>query len=229
MTIDEEHGLWFMRLRGSYMSELIPDSIVNQILKLRLPMMLIADSKAAFPVILKNRCGTNAYTVMMETGNKEIWQYRKLEVELKGNIDIESVKYRGEVKLMSVDGEPGYYKMTQIKLYKVNNREYRRVPYRRAIEITSPTQMEGTLINISASGARLECNEKIEGEFLSMKLVLLKKNITLDARIIEQSHNKELGNYVVRCHFEPIDEKTRKIIIKAVKEITLMAKRRLQS
>lgn len=229
MTIDEEHGLWLMRLRGSYMSELIPDSIVNQILQLRLSMMLIADSKAAFPIILKNKCGANTYTVMMETGNKEIWQYRKLEIELKGNIDIESVKYRGEVKLMPVDGEPGYYKMAQIKLYKVDKREYRRVPYRRAIKITSPKQMDATLINISASGARLECNEKIENDFLSMEFVLLKKKIRLDARIIEQSYDKELGNYVVRCHFESIDEKTRKIIVKAVKEITLMAKRRLQS
>lgn len=211
------------------MLDLIPDSIISQILQLRLPMMLIADNKAAFPMILKNRCGVDTYTIMLETGNKEIWQYRTLEIELKGSVDIESLKYRGEVKLMPVKDEPGYYKMSQIKLYKVNEREYKRVPYRRNIKLTSPIEMDAVLVNISASGARLECGQKIEGEFLKMEFTLLKKNIVIDARIIEQIYNEALENYIVRCHFEAINEKTQKIIIKAVREITLEAKRRLQN
>lgn len=210
------------------MSELIPDSIVNQILELRLPMMLIADRKAAFPVILKNKCGANTYTVMMETGNREIWQYRKLEVELKGNVDIESLKYRGEVKLMPVEGEPGYYKMTQIKLYKVNEREHRRVPYRRAIKIIRPIQTDAALINITSAGAKIECYEKIESDALKIEFVLLKKVITLDAKIVEQSYNKEFESYVIRCYFGAVDRKTKRIINLAIKEITLMAKQRLQ-
>lgn len=217
-----------MPLRGSYMSEVIPDSIVNQILQLRLPMVLIADRKAAFPIILKNKCGANTYTVMMEIGNREIWQYRKLEVELKGNVDIESLKYRGEVKLMPVDGEPGYYKMTQIKLYKVNERAHRRVPYRRAIKIISPIQTDAALINITPAGAKIECYEKIEGDALKIEFVLLKKMITLDAKIVEQSYDKEFGVYSIRCYFESIDKKTKRIINRAIKEITLMAKQRLQ-
>lgn len=211
------------------MSELIPDSIVSQIFKLNLPMRLIADNKVFFPMLLRNRCGINTYTVMIETGNKDIRQYQKLEIELKGSIDIESLKYRGPVKLMPVKNEPGYYKMSGVKLYKVNARKYKRVPYKRAINIISPDRMDAILINISASGARLECPKKIEGEFLSMEFVLLKKDIALDARIIEQSYNEESASYVVRCSFESIDEKTRKIISQAVKEIILMAKRRLQS
>ena len=211
------------------MSELIPDSILSQILKLRLPMMLIADNKAVFPMILKNRCGADTYTIMLETGNKEIWQYRNLEIELKGSVDVESLKYRGEVKLMPVKDEPGYYKMSQIKLYKVNKREYKRVPYRRMIKLTSPMKMDAILVNISASGARLECGHKIEGEFLRMEFTLLKKDIVIDARIIEQSYNEALECYIVRCYFESINEKTQKIIIQLVREITLRAKRRLQS
>ena len=210
------------------MSELLPDSIVNQILKLRLPMELIADRKTAFPVVLKNKCGANTYTVMMETGNREIWQYRKLEVELKGNVDIESLKYRGEVKLMPVEGEPNYYKMTQIKLYKVNTRAHRRVPYRRAIKIISPIQTDAQLINITPAGAKIECYEKIEGDALRMEFVLLKKKITLDVKIVEQSQSEESGHYAIRCYFESIDCRTKRIINRAIKEITLMAKERLQ-
>ncbi|MBU3803451.1 MAG: PilZ domain-containing protein [Candidatus Cellulosilyticum pullistercoris] len=208
--------------------ELIPDNIVSDIFELRLPSRLIADNKTAFPILLKNKCGNNTYTIMLEAGEKEIWKYRKLEVELKGSVDIESLKYRGEVKLMPIPDEPGYYKMCQIKLYKVNERKERRVPYRRAIEITDPIQVDAVLINISASGAKIECSEKIEGDSLSMKFTLLKKNITLHAKIVEQSYNKEQGKYIIRCYFVSIDKKVKKIISRAVKEITLMAKRRLQ-
>ncbi len=211
------------------MSELIPDRIVSQIFKLKLPMRLIGDNKTVFPIILKNRCNANTYTVRVETGNKDIWQYNKLEIELKGRVDIESLKYRGEVRLIPIKHEPGYFKMSQIKLYKVNERRCKRVPYRRAIKLTSPTEMDAVLINISASGAKLECSEKIEGKFLSMAFTLLKKDIVLDARIVEQKYDESTGNYAIRCHFDGIDQKTEKIISQAVREIILMAKQRLQS
>lgn len=210
------------------MQELIPDHIVSQIFKLNLPMRLIADNKIAFPVLLKNRCGRNTYTIMLETGNKDIWNYHKLEIELKGSIDIESVKYRGEVRLTSIKGEPGYYRMDQIKLYKMNAREYKRVPYRRAVKVTSPIETEAVLMNISASGAMLKCHEKIQEDLLSIEFTLLKKSMVLSARIIEQKYEEEQECYIIRCYFDSIDEKTRKIICQAVKEITLMAKRRLR-
>lgn len=214
----------------SYMSELIPDYMVNQIFKLKLPMRLIADNKTVFPIILKSRSPVNnTYTVMIETGKKDIWQYNKLEIELKGRIDIESLKYRGEVRLIPIKNEPGYYKMSHIKLYKVNERRYKRVPYRRAIKLTSPIELEAVLVNISASGAKIECSQKLEDQFLSMEFTLLKKNIALDARIIEQQYDEQSRKYVIRCEFESMDKKTEKIISQAVKEITLMAKERLKS
>lgn len=211
------------------MQELMPDHIVSQIFKLNLPMRLIADNKIAFPVILKNRCGRNTYTIMLETGDKDLWRFRTLEIELKGRIDIEFVKYRGEVRLYPINGEPGYYKMDQIKLYKVNERAYKRVPYRRAVKVTSPIETEAILMNISASGAMLKCNEKIEEDFFSIEFTLLKKDMVLSARIVEQIYIEEQKCYMIRCYFDPINEKTRKIIWQAVKEITLMAKRRLRS
>jgi len=211
------------------MSELIPDNIVSQIFRLKLPMRLIADNKTVFPIILKSRSGTNTYTVMVDMGNRDIWQYHKLEIELKGRIDIESLKYRGEVTLIPIRNERGYYKMSQIKLYKVNERRCKRVPYRRAIKITSPIQMDAVLVNISASGAKFECSEKMGDKFISMEFTLLQKKVVLDARIIEEKYIEESRSYVIRCHFESIDQKTEKIISQAIKEITLMAKRRLQS
>lgn len=211
------------------MLELIPDPVVAQILKLNLSMRLIADQKTVFPMLYKNKSDHNTYTVMIETGNKELWQFQEFEIELKGRVDIEYLKYRGKVKVSAIKDEPGYYKISQVRLYKDNKRVYKRVPYRRAIQIIKPIQSEGVLMNISGSGALIRSQEKIEGNSVTIEFTLLKKPMSLNGTIIEQTYNEELKSYHVRCYFDGIDHRTRKIIRQAVKEITLMAKRRLQS
>ena len=149
-------------------------------------------------------------------------------IELKGRIDIEYLKYRGEVELKPLQDEPGYYIMQNVRLYKYNQRFYKRVPYRRLINIIEPNNLEATLINFSASGALIHSRETVEEDSFKFSIVLNKKTTILEARIVEQTYNEELEIFIIRCHFEDIDEKTRKLLVLTVREIILQAKRRLQ-
>lgn len=211
------------------MPELIPGYLVSQIIRLNLPARIIANNKAAFPIIIKNHIGNDSYKILLDSGKDKVEQYNKLFIELKGNIDIESLKYVGEVSLTSVSGEPGYYKMVIHKLYKVNERKYRRVPYHRAIKILTPVECQGILINISASGAMIQCPAQIQGNAFVMEIILAKRKLTLKCVIVEQFYNEEQKAYMVRCYFDGVASKTQKLIALVVKEITLRAKERLRS
>lgn len=210
------------------MEELIDSALVPKILKLNLPFRLICDGTKAFPMIIRNKRGVDGYVVAIELGDRDIRQFHKTEIELKGRIDIEYLKYRGEVDLKPLLDEPGYYIMKNIRLYKYNQRFYKRVPYRRLINIMEPISVEATLINFSASGALIHSKEAIEGSGFKFSIILNKKPIILEARIVEQTYNEALGLFAIRCHFENVDEKTRKLLVLTVREIILQAKRRLQ-
>ena len=210
------------------MKESIPDQIISQIFKLKLQTRLIADSKVAFPISIKGKLGKESYRVRIEAGTKKLASYNQLFIELKGNIDIEYLKYGGEVQITPIIEEPGYYRMKIINFYKLNERQYKRVPYRRAIKITEPIECEGILVNISASGAMIQTKERIDTQDFMIEFVLLRKEMILNAQIVEQKYNEEQGLYFIRCYFNNISHKDKRIIMQAVKEITLMAKRRLQ-
>ena len=118
--------------------------------------------------------------------------------------------------------------MKNIRLYKYNQRFYKRVPYRRLINIMEPISVEATLINFSASGALIHSKKAIEGSGFKFSIILNKRPIILEARIVEQTYNEALDLFTIRCHFENVDEKTRKLLVLTVREIILQAKRRLQ-
>lgn len=205
----------------------ISDSLIGHILQFNLDETLYADSKTVFPMIIRESCGRNTYKVMIETGKKDIREYSRFEIELRGRVDIEYLRYRGRVELESIWDEPGYYMMKILSLYKIEQRKHKRVPYRRAIQITAPVQMEGLLNNISASGAMIYVPNKIEGKYLGMTFTLLKNPMQLTARIIEQQYINEMESFMVRCHFEGMDLKNKKTITEAVRMITMTAKKRL--
>ncbi len=210
------------------MKKLIDNTLVPKILKLNLPFRLICDGNKAFPMLIRNKRGIDSYIVAIELGDRDIRHFKKTEIELKGRIDIEYLKYRGEVELKPLPGEPGYYIMQNIRLYKYNQRFYKRVPYRRLINITQPISLEATLINFSASGALIYSRELLQGNEFKFSIVLNKKIIFIEARIVEQTYSESLEVFVIRCHFENMDEKTRKLLLLTVREIILQAKRRLQ-
>lgn len=210
------------------MRELVPKHLVSQIFKLNLEMRLIIENKMMVPIIIKNKYGVNGYKVLLDMGKKNYISPNKMMIELKGKVDIEYLKYVGEVEITPIPQEPGYYKMQVNALYKVNERDYKRVPYRRAIKITHPIECDAILINLSGSGAMIQCRNKIEDEMLTMEFVLSKKNMVLDASIVEQKYDDKTESYYIRCYFDPIDKKEQKHIIQVVKEITLMAKQRLR-
>lgn len=210
------------------MYELVPEHLVGQVFKLGLETRLIADNKYMFPIHIKGKTGREEYKVLAESGDKGFHSYKKIVLELKGNIDIEFLKYTAEVELEPIPKEPGYYRMRVPKFYKVNERQFKRVPYRRAITIKSSIEQEGILINISASGAKFQCHDKIEEDEFVLEFVLLKRNISLSATIVEQRYDQENDVFVIRCYFNNVDSKTQQTIKLAVKEITLAAKKRLQ-
>lgn len=210
------------------MAELIPKHLIDQIFKLDLDARLIADNKVALPILIKSKAGEDTYRVLLDVGKSEMAAYKKVFLELKGRVDIEYLKYGCEVSLTPIQGTSSYYKMHVLNIYKMNNRRYRRVPYRRAIKIVDPILCDGVLVNLSASGAMIQSDSKIQGDSLTMEFTLLKKNMSLEADIIEQKYNEKLGVYEIRCEFEELDKKSKKILLQAVKEITLRAKRRLQ-
>ena len=100
--------------------------------------------------------------------------------------------------------------MKILNFYKSNQRRYKRVPYRRSIEIVSPIICDAILINLSASGALIHSKEKIEGDSLTIEFELLKKEMELVADIIEQKYNEKLDVYEIRCNFSTIDRRAKR-------------------
>ncbi|MBE6023201.1 MAG: PilZ domain-containing protein [Cellulosilyticum sp.] len=209
------------------MEGLIPDQLVEQIFRLKLEARLIADKKATIPIKIKGKHGRDGYKVLINLEKKELDKFSTFFLELKGNVDIEYLKYGGEVKLIPITPDLGYYKMTMVNFYKLNERRYKRVPYRRAIKIVQPLECEGVLVNISASGALIYSRERIPEDHFAFKFVLLKQVMTLNAEIVEQRYDEKQDVYVIRCDFDSIDKKSQKILQSVVKEITLRAKERL--
>lgn len=209
--------------------ELIPEHVVQQIFKLNLSLRVIGDGKKVFPAIAKGyRHGKQV--ILLELGSdNEFRRFKSWSVELKGRVDIESLRYCGEVKLEPVKDEPGYYIMKDIRLYKANKRQHKRVPYRRNIQITSPVPQNATMINISASGMYLRCLNEITTQEFDLQFVLAQKQLSLTAMIVEQTYNEIFQAYDVRCEFIGISNKDKKLISLVVKEITLAAKRRLSA
>ena len=209
------------------MRELIPNRLVDLIFKLNLPMRLIANGKKAYPFIIKSRDIKGNYTIMSTLKLDELRQTKNWEIEMKGRIDVESVKYRGTVNLIPSKDEMDCYIMNDIKLYKENLRGYKRVPYRRAIQIISPIEEDAVLVNLSASGAMIYSINEITEQPLKFKFILAKKPLELEADIIEQKFDEALNVYVIRCHFSSISDKEMKHINRVVKEIIIQAKERL--
>lgn len=220
--------MFILRLGGDWMQELVPNHLISKIFKLNLEMRLIIGNKIAMPIIMKTKYGVDGCKILLDTGRKNLIGPSNVSIELKGKIDIEYLKYTGQVKLIPIAGEPGYYHMKVTSLYKVNQRAYKRVPYRRAIKITSPIECDGILINISGSGAMIQTPQEIDSDTLTIAFTLSKKDMVLNADIIEERYIEETESWYVRCQFNSMDSKSQKIILQAVKEITLMAKRRLQ-
>lgn len=213
------------------MEELVSAPIIRQIFKLGLSARIIADQKSIFPIIINGKMGTvsaNQYQIQMKTGKDNISRYKQFMIELKGNIDIESLRYGGKVTIEHLRGESDYYKMRVINLYKLNERQFRRVPYRRAIQVVAPIKHEAILVNISASGALIECDKPINSETFKVAFTLAKRNLLLNCVTVEEFHDDKEKNYKVRCYFDPIDRNTQKIIKEVVNQITYMAKERLR-
>ena len=210
------------------MRELVPNHLVSQILQLNLEMRIISGNKVTVPIMVKGRYQGDAYKVLLDMGRNNFIGSRKVLVELKGKVDVEYLKYAGEAIFTPIIGESGCYKMKVLSMYKINERTYKRVPYRRAIQIIEPIECEAVLINISGSGAMIHSTEKIASDSLTMAFTLLKKDMVLEADIIEQKYLEEKDCYCIRCHFNPIHDKDQKIILQAVKGIILSAKKRLR-
>ena len=211
------------------MADFIENSKLANIFKLNLPATLTCDDKKIFPIIIKGKADKDSFMAMIETGGADIRSFSKCELELKGSIDIEFLKYRGLVSVTPIFEQPDYYRLENIRLRRIDSRSYKRVPYRRKITITSPVQCEEVLINLSASGALIYSNKELPGNELSFEFTLLKKKLKLDAYIIEQYYDEKNQVNVIRCQFIDIDKHSKKIIQLAVREITLQAKRRLQN
>lgn len=216
-------------MKDVIMREAIPDHLIGQIFKLSLEIRLITKDKIALPIIIKNQLGVNRYKVLLDMGKKHYVGSEKMYLELKGKVDIEYLKYGGEVQIIPITEEPGYYIMEVLSFYKLNQREYKRVPYRRTIKIIEPELREAMLVNISASGAMIHTTDEIDSNQLTMALTLLKKEMLLKADIIEQGYKESKECYYVRCKFNEIDNNSQKLIIQAVREITLRAKKRLRA
>lgn len=210
------------------MKEILPNHLIGQVFKLNLNMQLITRKKVALPIIIKSKYGTDSYKVLLDMGRKNnVLTYEKMFLELTGKVDIEYLKYGAEVIMSPISGEPGYYKMQILSFYKLNQRDYKRVPYRRSIKIVEPVECDATLINISGSGAMIQTKEEIDSNRLTMVFTLLKKEMVLRADIIEQKYVEKVEGYYIRCKFNPVNSLNQKIIVQAVREITLKAKRRL--
>lgn len=211
------------------MADYIDNSKIASIFKLNLESKLICDEKKAFPIIVKGRADKDSFMAMIETGSDDIRSFSKCEIELKGSIDIEYLRYRGRVDVVPIFEQPGYYRLENIRLKRVDGRSYKRVPYRREITITNPIQSKEVLINLSASGALIYSRKEIPGNALSFEFILLKKALKLEARIVEQYYDERNAVHVIRCQFDNIDKRNKKIIQLAVRAITLEAKKRLQN
>lgn len=210
------------------MKEIVPSTLVDLIFKLNLPMKLYADNKKGYHCIIKSKDAKGGYIIMSTLTHEDLRKANDWTIELKGSIDVESVKYTGKVGITPVKDEVSYYHMSVSTLYKENMRKHKRVPYRRSIQIISPVEVDAILINISASGAMIHSPQQIpEGSF-KFTFILAKKRMELTADIVEQIYNEENQVYVIRCHFNPITDKDKKHIHNVVSEIILMAKRRLR-
>ena len=217
---------------GNCMEELVPVHLISQIFKLNLSAKIIADKKDIFPIIVRGKVGKieeNQFQIQMKLEKDSIERYHQFMIELKGNIDIESLRYAGNVTLERMHGESDYYKMKVLNLYKLNQRQYRRVPYRRLIQIIEPIKYDAILLNISASGALIECERAINGNEFKMGFTLAKKYITLSCVIVDQFLDEKEQMYKIRCYFDPINKGTQKLIKEVVKQITYMAKNRLRA
>lgn len=210
------------------MREIVPSTLVDLIFKLNLDMKLLADNKKCYPCIIKSKSARGSYIIMSTLTYEDLRKTKEWTIELKGSIDVESVKYTGKVEITPVRDEVGYYHMSVSALYKVNMRKHKRVPYRRSIQIVSPIEVDAILINISASGAMIHSPQEIPEGNLKFTFILAKKRMELTADIVQQVYNEEDQVYVIRCHFNPITEKDKKHIHNVVSEIILMAKRRLR-
>lgn len=215
-------------VKETKMQELIPEDLIDQIFNLRLANRVSADGKVSFPFYLREHMGKNTYKILLDAGEHNLTMYDRFFIELKGKVDIEYVRYAGEAKIDVVIGEPDYYKMEVINLYRINKRRYRRVPYKRVLKITSPIECDALLVNISGSGAMFLIPSKLEGDTIVMGLTLFKKSIVLKANIVGQEYDEEEGKYRVRCSFQSISGHNRKLILKAVRDITLKAKERIR-
>ena len=209
------------------MRERVPDKLIDLIFKLNLPMKVIGNGKK-YPFIIKSKDIKGNYMIMSTVKLDEVRKNRTWEIEIKGRIDVESVKYTGTVNLIPSREEMNCYYMNEVKLFKENLRAYKRVPYRRAIQIISPIEEDAVLMNLSASGAMIYSPKEIEEQSLIFKLTLAKKPLELGADIVEQSYDEALNVYIIRCHFNPISDKEMKHINRVVKEIILQAKERLK-
>lgn len=211
------------------MAEIIPSETVDKIFKLPLEVRLICDRKMVFPIMIKGRRDNGAYRIMAETGSNKLWGYNTYEIELKGKVDIEYVRYKGTVVLRTLPGYLGNYEMSNIRLYKADLRKYRRVPYQRKIMIEAPFQQEGRLMNISASGALLYTEEKIPGDYLTFEFILMKRKIRLKAKIIDRFYDERYRQYGIRCNFYDLKFRDKRRLLLLVRGITLNAKRRIGS
>ncbi len=208
----------------------LEQELIHKIMRLDLKQNLICDNKKSYTMKVINKLKGDVYLIETSLVDEKISDFQKIEIELKGNVDVEYLRYRGQLELEEKENDEGCYYMKINELTKYNMRDYKRVPYKRAISIISPIECEALLVNVSASGAliQLGAQNEIPGDTFTFSILLNKRIINIEAHIIEQRYEEKIDANLIRCKFINLDKKTKDLLVAVVKHIILQAKKRLQ-
>lgn len=213
----------------SYMQKIINTQLIEMILRLNLSKTIIADEETTYTMTFKRQISEGIYLIRVNTREKNICHYNKFEIELKGTLDVDFVKYVGKIELEPAEEGGAYYKMSHVRLFKIDHREHERVPYVRPVEVIAPIKTNGTLVNISATGAMIEFEQKLQCEEFDMEVSLAKKLIKIRCIAVDTYYDEVSKHYCVRCYFDNVSKRDKMHISRVVKEIIMMHKLKLST
>lgn len=206
----------------------IESSKVHMVFGLNLDAYLICDSKARFPIKICNKISEGCYLIVVSSNDFKLHDYKEFDIEIKGSIDVEDLKFQGNVFLAPIMSKHGCFKMHNIELFKSDSRRYKRVPYLRTASVKSFEMINVHVINISAGGVFIKSKAPIKERQIQISLPIQNKEVVLEAEVISNEFDELRKVYGLRCRFIHMKPKNEQLLNQLIMQIQIEARRRIQ-
>lgn len=206
----------------------IESSRIDTVFDLHLDASLICDSKDLFEIKICDKIMDGAYLTIVQSEGFKAHHYKEFDIELKGSVDVEDLRYQGNVFLSPIMSRYDCYKMHHIQLFKTDIRQYKRMPYSKAVKIKSTSESNANIVNISAGGVFMRTRTPIKATEVQITVPLQNREIVIDAEIIENSLDELRQMYSIRCRFTNIKPKAEQALHQLIMQLQIEARKRLQ-